>query len=109
MPTETETITVCRAAELPEGSMRLVEAGERKIGVFHCAGGELVRDRGPLLARRRAARRGGVRPGGVYRRVPPPRLAVRPADRQAPGPSPPTGRCETFAVRIDDDEVKLEL
>ena len=39
--TQTETITVCRLSELPEGQMRLVEADGRKIGVFHCTGGEL--------------------------------------------------------------------
>jgi 3-phenylpropionate/trans-cinnamate dioxygenase ferredoxin subunit len=49
-----ETITVCKADELPEGEMRLVEADGRKIGVFNC-GGELLaiedrcsHDDGPL-------------------------------------------------------------
>jgi 3-phenylpropionate/trans-cinnamate dioxygenase ferredoxin component len=49
-----ETITVCKASELPAGEMRLVEAGDQKIGVFNC-GGELyaIEDRcshddGPL-------------------------------------------------------------
>jgi len=49
-------ITVCKIDELPEGEMRLVQddAG-RKIGVFHCVGGEMfaIEDRcshddGPL-------------------------------------------------------------
>ena len=49
-------LPVCKIEELPEGEMRLVEddAG-RKIGVFHCAGGEMfaIEDRcshddGPL-------------------------------------------------------------
>ena len=50
------SITVCRLAELPAGSMRLVEADDgRRIGVFRCSGGELraIEDRcshddGPL-------------------------------------------------------------
>jgi 3-phenylpropionate/trans-cinnamate dioxygenase ferredoxin component len=49
-------VTVCNIEELPEGEMRLVQAEDgRKIGVFHCAGGELfaIEDRcshddGPL-------------------------------------------------------------
>ena len=49
-------MTICKIEELPEGEMRLVEddAG-RKIGVFHCVGGEMfaIEDRcshddGPL-------------------------------------------------------------
>ena len=55
MPTETETISVCKLADLPEGEMRIVEADGRKIGVFHCAGGDLLaiedrcsHDDGPL-------------------------------------------------------------
>ena len=54
MTTDT-TIVVCKLAELPAGEMRLVEADGRKIGVFHCADGELyaIEDRcshddGPL-------------------------------------------------------------
>jgi 3-phenylpropionate/trans-cinnamate dioxygenase ferredoxin subunit len=51
----TETLTICRAEELAEGEMRLIEADGRKIGVFRCDGGELwaIEDRcshddGPL-------------------------------------------------------------
>jgi 3-phenylpropionate/trans-cinnamate dioxygenase ferredoxin component len=36
--TTTSTISVCPAAELPPGSMRLVEHDGRKIGVFNCEG-----------------------------------------------------------------------
>jgi 3-phenylpropionate/trans-cinnamate dioxygenase ferredoxin component len=32
------TIAVCPAAELPDGTMRLVEHEGRKIGVFNCEG-----------------------------------------------------------------------
>lgn len=35
----TERLDVCPAAELPDGSMKLVEAPDgTKIGVFHCGG-----------------------------------------------------------------------
>ena len=60
------THTVCKSEELPEGERRLVEVEGLKIGVFN-VGGELLRDRGSLLARRRAAGRGNVRPRGLYR------------------------------------------
>ena len=36
--TTSTTISVCPAAELPAGSMRLVEHDGRKIGVFNCDG-----------------------------------------------------------------------
>ena len=38
MTTDT-SIIVCKLADLPAGEMRLVEAGGRKIGVFHGADG----------------------------------------------------------------------
>src|SRR3954454_25013275 len=48
-------VTVCKIEDLPQGSMRIVEDDGRKIGVFHCEGGELfaIEDRcshddGPL-------------------------------------------------------------
>ncbi len=49
-------LTVCNIDELPEGEMRLVDGDDgRKIGVFHCVGGEMfaIEDRcshddGPL-------------------------------------------------------------
>ena len=49
-------LTVCKTDELPEGEMRLVTTDDgRKIGVFHCPGGELLaiedrcsHDDGPL-------------------------------------------------------------
>ena len=54
MTTDT-TIVVCKLADLPAGEMRLIEADGRKIGVFHCADGNMhaIEDRcshddGPL-------------------------------------------------------------
>jgi 3-phenylpropionate/trans-cinnamate dioxygenase ferredoxin subunit len=38
MPESATTIDVCPAAELPSGSMRLIEVDGRKIGVFNCSG-----------------------------------------------------------------------
>jgi 3-phenylpropionate/trans-cinnamate dioxygenase ferredoxin subunit len=104
----TETITVCRLSELAEGEMRLIEADGRKIGVFRCADGELyaIEDRcshddGPLAEGEFDAAACTVecpRHGSLFdvttgrpRTLP----AYRPVD--------------TFEVRIDNDEVKLEL
>src|SRR3954454_11538463 len=53
--TSENTVDVCPIAELGEGESRIVEVDGRKVGVFHCAGGELfaIEDRcshddGPL-------------------------------------------------------------
>jgi 3-phenylpropionate/trans-cinnamate dioxygenase ferredoxin subunit len=102
------TIVVCKLAELPVGGMRLVEADGRKIGVFRCADGELraIEDRcshddGPLAEGEFDAAACTVecpRHGSLFdittgkpRTLP----AYRPVD--------------TFEVRVDNDEVKLEL
>ena len=107
MTTKT-TVDVCKLAELPEGEMRLVEADGRKIGVFHCADGELLaiedrcsHDDGPLAEGEFDAASCTVecpRHGSLFDlRTGKPRTlpAYRPV--------------ETFEVRVDDDEVKLEL
>jgi 3-phenylpropionate/trans-cinnamate dioxygenase ferredoxin component len=104
----TETITVCSLSDLPEGTMRLVEADGRKIGVFRCADGELVaiedrcsHDDGPLAEGEFDASSCTVecpRHGSLFDlRTGKPRTlpAYRPV--------------EIFEVRIDDDEVKLEV
>jgi 3-phenylpropionate/trans-cinnamate dioxygenase ferredoxin subunit len=102
------TIVVCKLADLPAGEMRLIDADGRKIGVFHCADGELfaIEDRcshddGPLAEGEFDAEACTVecpRHGSLFdittgkpRTLP----AYRPVD--------------TFEVRVDDDEVKLEL
>ncbi|MDX6581485.1 MAG: 3-phenylpropionate/trans-cinnamate dioxygenase ferredoxin component [Solirubrobacterales bacterium] len=107
MTTDT-TIVVCKLADLPAGEMRLIDADGRKIGVFHCADGELfaIEDRcshddGPLAEGEFDAEACTVecpRHGSLFdittgkpRTLP----AYRPVD--------------TFEVRVDDDEVKLEL
>jgi 3-phenylpropionate/trans-cinnamate dioxygenase ferredoxin subunit len=104
----TETITVCRLADLPVGGMRLVEVEGRKIGVFRCAEGELVaiedrcsHDDGPLAEGEFDAVSCTVecpRHGSLFDlRTGKPRTlpAYRPV--------------ETFEVRVDADEVKLEV
>ena len=71
-------------------------------------GRRAVRDRGSLLARRRAVGRGRVRPGLLHGRVPEARLAIRRSQRPAANPARlPAGR--TFAARVEDGEVKLEV
>ena len=102
-------LTVCKIEELPEGAMRLVMAEDgRKIGVFHCEGGELfaIEDRcshddGPLAEGEfdlasctvECPRHGSLFDlrSGRPKSLP----AYRPVD--------------TFAARVDDGEVKLEV
>jgi 3-phenylpropionate/trans-cinnamate dioxygenase ferredoxin subunit len=104
----TETITVCTADELPAGAMRIVEADGRKIGVFHCDDGELyaIEDRcshddGPLAEGDFDSAACTVecpRHGSLFD-LTTGRPRTLPAYR-------PVG---TFAVRVEDDQVKLEL
>jgi 3-phenylpropionate/trans-cinnamate dioxygenase ferredoxin component len=104
----TETLDVCRLAELPAGEMRLVEVDGRKIGVFHCADGELVaiedrcsHDDGPLAEGEFDATACTVecpRHGSLFDL-----RSGRP--RTLPAYQP----VETFEVRVEDGEVKLEV
>jgi 3-phenylpropionate/trans-cinnamate dioxygenase ferredoxin subunit len=104
----TRTITVCKLDELPEGEMRLVEADGLKIGVFHCPGGELhaIEDRcshddGPLAE-------GEFDPSSCT--VECPRHGSLFDLRTGRPKSLPAYRpVDTYDVRIDADEVKLEL
>jgi 3-phenylpropionate/trans-cinnamate dioxygenase ferredoxin component len=105
--TKIDTLTVCRADELPEGEMRLVEADGRKVGVFNCAG-ELfaIEDRcshddGPLAEGEFDAATCTVecpRHGSLFDL-----RSGRPKTLPAYQP------VETFEVRVEDDEVKLEI
>jgi 3-phenylpropionate/trans-cinnamate dioxygenase ferredoxin component len=102
-------IPVCKIEELPEGEMRLVEddAG-RKIGVFHCVGGELfaIEDRcshddGPLAEGEFDQASCTVecpRHGSVF-------------DLRTGKPKslPAYVPVETFEVSVNDGEVKLEI
>jgi 3-phenylpropionate/trans-cinnamate dioxygenase ferredoxin component len=106
--TTTTTIEVCKLSELAEGEMRLIEAEGRKIGVFHCAGGDLVaiedrcsHDDGPLAE-------GEFDP--VSCTVECPRHGSLFDIRSGKPRTLPAYRpVETFEVRVDGDEIKLEL
>ncbi len=103
-----ESINVCRAEELPEGAMRLIEVQGRKIGVFRCGGGELyaIEDRcshddGPLAEGEFDADACTVecpRHGSLF-------------DLQSGRPKtlPAFQPVDTFEVRVDNGEVKLEI
>jgi len=107
--TSTNTsVDVCKLSELSAGEMRLVEIDGRKIGVFNCGDGELraIEDRcshddGPLAEGEFDAASCTVecpRHGSLFDlRTGKPRTlpAYRPV--------------ETFEVRLDGDDVKLEL
>jgi 3-phenylpropionate/trans-cinnamate dioxygenase ferredoxin component len=100
-------ITVCRADELPEGAMRLVEVEGRKIGVFRCGSGELyaIEDRcshddGPLAEGEFDADACTVecpRHGSLFDLE-----SGRPKNLPAFQP------VDTFEVRLEDGEVKLD-
>jgi 3-phenylpropionate/trans-cinnamate dioxygenase ferredoxin component len=106
--TVTDTLTVCRLDEFPAGEMRLVEVDGRKIGVFHCEDGELVaiedrcsHDDGPLAEGEFDAAACTVecpRHGSLF--------DVRSG---RPKTLPAYQPVETFTVRVDDGEVKLEV
>jgi 3-phenylpropionate/trans-cinnamate dioxygenase ferredoxin component len=103
----TETITVCKLDELGLGETRLVEADGRKIGVFNCGGDLLAiedrcsHDEGPLAEGEFDAASCTVecpRHGSLFDL-----RTGRPKTLPAYQP------VETFEVRVDGDEVKLEL
>jgi 3-phenylpropionate/trans-cinnamate dioxygenase ferredoxin component len=104
----TETLTVCRLDELPQGEMRLVEADGRKIGVFHAGDGELyaIEDRcshddGPLAEGEFDAEACTVecpRHGSLFDLT-----TGRPKTLPAYVP------VETFEARVEDGDVKLEV
>ena len=86
-------VEVAPLEELPPGAMKLVEAGLITIGVYNCAG-TAARDRGSLLARRRAALRRGLGCGGMCRRVSSARIALRPRERDPDVASGVPGRSD---------------
>jgi 3-phenylpropionate/trans-cinnamate dioxygenase ferredoxin subunit len=102
------TITVCKLAELGEGEMRLIEADGRKIGVFHCADGELyaIEDRcshddGPLAE--------GEFDLGSCTVECPRHGSLFDVRTGRPRTLPAYQPVETFEVRVEDDDVKLEV
>jgi 3-phenylpropionate/trans-cinnamate dioxygenase ferredoxin component len=103
-----ETITVCKAEDLPEGEMRLVEADGRKIGVFRCSGGELwaIEDRcshddGPLAE--------GEFDAGACTVECPRHGSLFDLTTGRPRTLPAYVPVEVFEARDEDGEVKLEV
>ena len=104
----TETLTVCRDDELAQGEMRLVEADGRKIGVFRCEDGRLgaIEDRcshddGPLAE-------GEFDPTACTVECPR-HGSLFDLRTGRPKTLPAYQPVEVFEVRIEDDEVKLEI
>jgi 3-phenylpropionate/trans-cinnamate dioxygenase ferredoxin component len=102
------TVNVCTADELPEGSMRLIEADGRKIGVFRDAEGELyaIEDRcshddGPLAE-------GEFDPTACTVECPR-HGSLFDVRTGKPKTLPAYVPVETFEARIEDGEVKLEI
>ena len=102
------TISVCKLADLPQGEMRLVEVDGRKIGVFHCEDGELraIEDRcshddGPLAE-------GEFDPAACTVECPR-HGSLFDITTGKPKTLPAYRPVETFEVRVEDDDVKLEL
>lgn len=102
-------VTVCKIEELPEGEMRLVTAEDgRKIGVFHCSGGQLLaiedrcsHDDGPLAEGEFDVASCTVecpRHGSLFDLK-----TGRPKSLPAYQP------VDTFEARIHDGEVKVEI
>jgi 3-phenylpropionate/trans-cinnamate dioxygenase ferredoxin subunit len=99
--------TVCTAEELPEGSMRLTEVDGAKIGVFNC-GGELLaiedrcsHDDGPLAE--------GEFDAGACTVECPRHGSLFDLRSGRPKTLPAFSPVETYEVRVEDGQVKLEV
>ena len=99
--------TVCKSEELPEGEMRLVEAEGMKIGVFN-VGGELLaiedrcsHDDGPLAE-------GTFDPAACTVECPR-HGSLFDLRSGRPKTLPAYVPVETFEVRVEDGEIKLEV
>jgi 3-phenylpropionate/trans-cinnamate dioxygenase ferredoxin component len=105
--TSENTFDVCPLGELAEGEMRLVELDGRKIGVFHCAGGEFfaIEDRcshddGPLAE--------GEFDAGSCTVECPRHGSLFDLRSGRPRTLPAYQPVETFEVLVEDGIVKLE-
>src|SRR5262245_47391577 len=107
MPETTTTIDICPAADLPDGAARIVDVGDRKIGVFNCGGDLLAiedrcsHDDGPLAEGPFDAEACTVecpRHGSLFDLT-----TGRPKTLPAYLP------VETFPVRVEDGTIKLEV
>jgi 3-phenylpropionate/trans-cinnamate dioxygenase ferredoxin component len=104
----TDTYIVCKSDELAEGQMRLIDADGRKIGVFRCAGGELMaiedrcsHDDGPLAE-------GEFDPDSCTVECPR-HGSLFDLRSGRPKTLPAYRPVETFEVTLEDDEVKLSI
>jgi 3-phenylpropionate/trans-cinnamate dioxygenase ferredoxin component len=102
-----DEVTICRLDELPEGEMRLVEVDGRKIGVFCADDGELyaIEDRcshddGPLAE-------GEFDPAACTVECPR-HGSLFDLRTGRPKTLPAYQPVETFDVRVEDGELKLE-
>jgi len=102
------TIVVCKLADLPAGEMRLIEADGRKIGVFHCADGNLhaIEDRcshddGPLAE--------GAFDASTCTVECPRHGSLFDLTSGKPKTLPAYRPVETYDVLVEAGEVKLEL
>jgi 3-phenylpropionate/trans-cinnamate dioxygenase ferredoxin component len=102
------TIVVCKLADLPAGEMRLIEADGRKIGVFHCADGDLqaIEDRcshddGPLAE--------GTFDASTCTVECPRHGSLFDLTSGKPKTLPAYRPVETYDVLVEAGEVKLEL
>ena len=103
-----EIIEICPRSELPPGHMRLVEWEDLEIGVFNCAGDDL-RDRGPLLPRQRAARRGRRSTRRSCTIECPRHGSAFDLKTGKPLTLPAYVPVDTFPVILDDHMIKLEV
>ena len=99
--------TVCSTEELPEGAMKLVEVDGIEIGVFNC-GGELLaiedrcsHDDGPLAE-------GEFDPAACTVECPR-HGSLFDLKSGRPKTLPAFAPVETFAVRAEDGQIKLEV
>ena len=101
-------VTVCKSDELSTGEMRLVESDGRKIGVFRCEDGSLVaiedrcsHDDGPLAE-------GEFNPEACTVECPR-HGSLFDLRSGRPKTLPAFAPVETFDVRVEDGEIKLEV
>src|SRR6266540_2420791 len=106
--TSENIIEVCPLAELGEGEMRLIEVDGRKVGVFHCADGELLaiedrcsHDEGPLAE--------GEFDSAACTVECPRHGSLFDLRTGRPKTLPAFLPVETFDARVEDGEVKLEM
>ena len=99
--------TVCTTAELPDGEMRLVEVDGVEIGVFNC-GGELL-----AIEDRCSHDDGSLAEGefdpSTYTVECPRHGSLFDLRTGRPKTLPAFAPVDTFVVRIEDGEIKMEV